>query len=197
MEYGHRLGLIDEAIMDRCRTKKQQIEGAVSHLSGKRVPWSQDVRERLKMREIDGVLPTHSLAQLLKRPGVSYQDLWELIGEDQPATGELADAIEMAVKYEGYIRRQIKQVERFKRLESKSIPSNFAYEAVKGFSREVLEKLNRVRPSSIGQASRISGITPAAISLLLVALEKAKRNGSGHADHASEDLSSLSCSQEE
>lgn len=197
MEYGHRLGLIDEAIMDRCRTKKQQIEGAVSHLSGKRVPWSQDVRERLKMREIDGVLPTHSLAQLLKRPGVSYQDLWELIGEDQPATGELADAIEMAVKYEGYIRRQIKQVERFKRLESKSIPSNFAYEAVKGFSREVLEKLNRVRPSSIGQASRISGITPAAISLLLVALEKAKRNGSGHADHASEGLSSLSCSQEE
>jgi tRNA uridine 5-carboxymethylaminomethyl modification enzyme len=197
MEHGHRIGLIDETVMEICRTKKEQIGMAVSHLAGTRIRWSLEVRDRLKTREIEGVLPTHTLAQILKRPDVSYQDLWELIGEDPPAMGDLADSIEMEVKYEGYIRRQIKQVERFKRFESKSIPNDFSYEAVRGFSREVLEKLNRVRPSSIGQASRISGVTPAAISLLLVALEKTRRNGSVQAEYAGQDLSSLSCGHEQ
>jgi tRNA uridine 5-carboxymethylaminomethyl modification enzyme len=187
MEYGHRLGLIDDWVVERCRKKKEQIEASVVQLSSSRIPWSPEIRERLKVQGIEGILPTHTLAQILKRPGMSYESLWELLGEAPPAAGDLADSIEMEVKYEGYIHRQIKQVERFKRFESKSIPSDFSYESVKGFSREVLEKLNRVRPSSIGQASRISGITPAAISLLLVALEKTRRNGSVQAECVGQD----------
>ncbi len=78
------------------------------------------------------------------------------------------------MKYSGYIKRQLQQVGRFKKLETKTIPTTFSYDRITGFSTEVREKLKRVRPSSIGQASRISGVTPAAISLLLVALEKHK-----------------------
>lgn len=197
MGHGHRIGLIDEATMRRCSTKKEQIEKAVSQLCDRRIPWSLAVRERLKEREIEGVLPTHTLAQLLKRPGVSCNDLWDIIGEDPPIVGDLVDATEMEVKYEGYIHRQIKQVERFKRFESKSIPNNFSYESVKGFSREVLEKLNRVRPASIGQASRISGITPAAISILLVALEKGRRQGKEVPECVDQKGPNLSCSSGE
>jgi tRNA uridine 5-carboxymethylaminomethyl modification enzyme len=85
---------------------------------------------------------------------------------------ETTDEIELQIKYSGYIKRQLQQIGRFKKLEMKPIPATFNYDATLGFSREVCEKLKKVRPASIGQASRISGVTPAAISLLLVALEK-------------------------
>jgi tRNA uridine 5-carboxymethylaminomethyl modification enzyme len=84
--------------------------------------------------------------------------------------------VEIEVKYEGYIHRQLKEVDRFKRMESRKIPPEFNYDRVIGLSNEVLEKLNDIRPVSVGQASRISGITPAAVSLLLVALERHRRN---------------------
>jgi tRNA uridine 5-carboxymethylaminomethyl modification enzyme len=94
---------------------------------------------------------------------------------------ETADEIELQVKYSGYIKRQLQQIGRFKKLETKAIPIAFNYDGTSGFSREVREKLKEVRPASIGQASRISGVTPAAISLLLVALEKYK----GESNHNS------------
>jgi tRNA uridine 5-carboxymethylaminomethyl modification enzyme len=87
---------------------------------------------------------------------------------------ETACEVELQVKYSGYIKRQLQQIDRFKNLETKPIPRAFNYDGTPGFSREVREKLKKVRPASIGQASRISGVTPAAISLLLVALEKCK-----------------------
>src|SRR4029077_16847773 len=91
---------------------------------------------------------------------------------------ETADEVELQVKYSGYIKRQLQQIGRFKKLETKPIPIAFDYDGTLGFSREVCEKLKKVRPASIGQASRISGVTPAAISLLLVALEKYKGESS-------------------
>jgi tRNA uridine 5-carboxymethylaminomethyl modification enzyme len=87
---------------------------------------------------------------------------------------EIADEVELQIKYEGYIRRQIDQVAKFKKFEHKFIPSSFDYAIVPGFSREAREKLRKVRPETVGQASRISGMTPAAISLLVVAIEKYK-----------------------
>ncbi len=84
--------------------------------------------------------------------------------------------MEITVKYEGYIKRQLQQISRFQKLENKHIPLGFNYEDVTGFSNEVVEKLTKIKPSSVGQASRISGVTPAAISLLLVALEKQNRS---------------------
>jgi tRNA uridine 5-carboxymethylaminomethyl modification enzyme len=94
----------------------------------------------------------------------------------EPQEKEVEEAIEIAIKYEGYIGRQVQQISKFKKLEDRLIPQTFQYASMTGFSREVLEKLQRVRPASIGQASRISGVTPAAISLLLVALERDRQN---------------------
>jgi tRNA uridine 5-carboxymethylaminomethyl modification enzyme len=97
---------------------------------------------------------------------------------DRCQDGEVIDEIEIHIKYAGYIKRQLQQIGRFKHLDSKAIPLEFPYDHVIGFSNEVREKLNRVKPASVGQASRISGITPAAISVLLVALEKHRRQPS-------------------
>jgi tRNA uridine 5-carboxymethylaminomethyl modification enzyme len=107
---------------------------------------------------------------------MTYSRLLELLDETGTDDEETSQAIEITVKYDGYIRRQLQQVSRFGKLEEKKIPLDFHYDGVPGFSREVLEKLKRVRPVSIGQASRISGVTPAAISLLLVALERDRRH---------------------
>ena len=84
----------------------------------------------------------------------------------------IREAIEISIKYEGYIKRQLQHIEKFTKLEKKPIPADFAYDDISGFSKEVAEKLSKVKPASIGQASRISGVTPAAISLLLVSLER-------------------------
>ncbi|MBX3349315.1 MAG: hypothetical protein KF747_11280, partial [Nitrospira sp.] len=96
---------------------------------------------------------------------------------------DIAEEVELQIKYEGYIQRQVRQVEKFKKFEKKLIPSSFDYDMVPGFSREVREKFNRVRPETVGQASRISGVTPAAISLLLVAIEKGRRQLHYNAQH--------------
>jgi tRNA uridine 5-carboxymethylaminomethyl modification enzyme len=126
---------------------------------------------------VDAVAPDASLATLLKRPEVSYAGLSDLYGWPDTGSGEISEAIEITVKYEGYIKRQLSQIATFKKLEERRIPLNFNYDEVVGFSSEVLEKFKRVKPASIGQASRISGVTPAAISLLLVALERHRRQG--------------------
>ena len=111
-------------------------------------------------------------AQLLRRQEVRYDTLLDCLSMERLQDIEIIEEIEIQVKYSGYINRQLQQVGRFRKLESKSIPTAFSYDRVSGFSGEVREKLKRVRPASIGQAARISGVTPAAISLLLVALEK-------------------------
>ena len=103
----------------------------------------------------------------------SLMELAGLEGHPDPAVQE---QVEIQIKYEGYIHRQSHEVDNFKRLESRRIPCDFDYACVKGFSHEVLEKLQKVRPCSLGQASRIEGVTPAAVSLLQVALERSRRN---------------------
>lgn len=175
--YGRQLGLVDEGTFARVERKRLGIESEVARLRNARVPWTSEGQERLASRGIQGVLPTHTLAQLLKRQDMTYRILCDLFDCQLEHDGEVADGIEMDVKYEGYIQRQVRQVERFKKHERKTIPSNFSYDSISGLSAEVLQKLSRVRPASVGQASRISGVTPAAISLLLVSLEKRRREG--------------------
>lgn len=175
--YGRQLGLVDEGTFARVERKRQGIELEVARLHNTRVPWTSQHQEKLASRGIQGVLPTHTLAQLLKRQDMTYRILCDLFDCQLEHDGEVADGIEIDVKYEGYIQRQVRQVERFKKHERKTIPSNFSYDSISGLSAEVLQKLSRVRPASVGQASRISGVTPAAISLLLVSLEKRRREG--------------------
>jgi tRNA uridine 5-carboxymethylaminomethyl modification enzyme len=127
------------------------------------------------MATIEDVSGPCSTAQLLRRQGVSYEALMDCLGFDRCQDNETIEEIEIQIKYSGYIKRQLQQIDRFKQLEARTIPAWFSYDAVMGFSNEVREKLKRVRPASIGQAARISGVTPAAISVLLVALEKDRR----------------------
>jgi tRNA uridine 5-carboxymethylaminomethyl modification enzyme len=129
----------------------------------------------LAKRSTPGISGEASLDQLLKRPELGYDDIAGISSSSEPLTGAAAEQVEIQVKYEGYIERQLQQVARFASLEQKDIPADMDYDAVIGLGAEVKQKLKQVRPISIGQASRISGVTPAAISLLLVALEKKKR----------------------
>ncbi len=180
MDTGHQLGLIPESIYARFLRKRESVAKEVNRLCKTRLTWTQEFRARASSMNIESVSPDLTFAQLLKRQEFSYQRLSELAGESYEFTQdkEISEAVEISVKYEGYIKRQIQQVAKFKKLEERRIPAVFQYDSIVGFSREVLEKLQRVRPSSIGQASRISGVTPAAISLLLVALERDRQQAS-------------------
>ncbi|MEO5658156.1 MAG: tRNA uridine-5-carboxymethylaminomethyl(34) synthesis enzyme MnmG [Nitrospiria bacterium] len=166
MDLGARLGLIDAETHRRLEARREGMAAAAATLRRCRVG------ERRP-----GVAADTTLAQWLKRTEVSFADLagWPEAALIDPA---IAEQVELEIKYEGYIKRQEQQVGRFRQLEDKKIPSQFGYERVVGLSREVVEKLAAVAPRSLGQASRISGVTPAALSLLLVALERDRRGGS-------------------
>jgi tRNA uridine 5-carboxymethylaminomethyl modification enzyme len=176
-ETGHQLGLVEERAYVAFQAKRDRINREVTRLKETRPKWTEEFRRKLNALKLDSVTPDLTLAQLLKRQEVTYRGLLEIIGEQGPEDEEVSEAIEITVKYEGYIKRQLQQVGTFKKLEHRLIPATFNYDSIIGFSREVLEKLKRVKPASIGQASRISGVTPAAISLLLVALERDRRRG--------------------
>ncbi len=176
-EIGHALGLVSDSAYGTVCSKQEQIQYALRRLAGSRPPTTLEFQSRLSSISPDRLGPDHTLAHLLRRPEVTYRALLDLLGQEYPAD-DIIEAVEISVKYEGYVKRQMNQVTQFKKLESRRIPLHFNYDAVAGFSREVRDKLKQVRPSSVGQASRISGITPAAISLLLVMLERDKRTHS-------------------
>ena len=175
MDLGYRLGLVSEALHARTQRKQEAIEKEVIRLRSTKAPWTQAFHENLRDLGVQGATQDQTLAQLLKRQGMSYSALLDLLGHPGPDEQDVRDGVEIAIKYEGYINRQLQQVSRFKKLETRRIPFDFNYERVKGFSREVLEKFKRFRPTTVGQASRISGITPAAMSLLLIAIERETR----------------------
>lgn len=175
MEKGHELGLIPNTIYTKFLKKRELVEREVTRLSQTRP--TPEFRKLAASMNLDSISAELTLSQLLKRQDFSYERLFELSGrsDDFAHDKDVNEAVEIAVKYEGYIGRQAQQVAKFKKLEERRIPLTFSYRSVVGFSREVLEKLEQIRPSSVGQASRISGMTPAAISLLMVALERHRR----------------------
>ena len=171
---GRQVGLICNEVYARFQIKQKAIESEIVRLEELRPRLTEAVRERLAQVQIGEISGPCTAAQLLRRQGANYKTLLEALEVIAVQDIETAYEIELQVKYSGYIKRQLQQVGRFKKLESKPIPVAFNYDGTPGFSREALEKLKKFRPASIGQASRISGVTPAAISLLLVALEKYK-----------------------
>ncbi len=175
---GRKVGLICDEVYARFQIKQKAIESELVRLEELRPRLTETVRERLAKVQIEEISGPCTAAQLLRRQGASYKTLLEALEVSAVQDIETAYEIELQVKYSGYIKRQLQQIGRFKKLETKPIPVAFNYDGTPGFSREVREKLKKVRPSSIGQASRISGVTPAAISLLLVALEKYKGESS-------------------
>jgi len=176
-EQGRQIGLISEELFARFLSKRQSIAHEVQRLESLRLNPTDDVRLRLVKAGIADLSNTSTVAQLLRRQGVDYQTLLECLAIDREKDAEIIEEVQIQIKYSGYITRQLQQISRLSKFENKPIPLTFAYDQVPGFSKEVREKLQKVRPESIGQASRISGVTPAAISLLLVALEKNIRQG--------------------
>jgi len=163
MDKGHETGLLDNAVYRRFIEKKKLIDEELQRIGKKRIKYGDEHK-------------SESLEQLLKRPEVTYEFIDENSPSDKSLTPEIKKQVEIQVKYEGYIVRQTDMAEKLKKIEGKKIPEDFEYVSVNGLSKEVLSKLQEIRPANLGQASRIPGITPAAISLLMVSIERLKRN---------------------
>ncbi|MBI5180931.1 MAG: tRNA uridine-5-carboxymethylaminomethyl(34) synthesis enzyme MnmG [Nitrospirae bacterium] len=171
-EKGYKIGLVSSVEYDIFMKKSGAIKKETERLKTNRIKPTKEIKTRLENAGITDINAEATLSQLLKRPDIEYKKLIELFPSDEPLSEDVMEQVEIEIKYEGYIQRQLTEVERFKGLEEKRIPLNFDYDKIKGFSREVKEKLKDIRPVSIGQATRISGVTPAAVSILLVALER-------------------------
>jgi tRNA uridine 5-carboxymethylaminomethyl modification enzyme len=174
MERGHELGLLDKDIYEEFVRRRGRIDREKKRLRSQRIQPS-DVNLHLKDVMTSEITEAITLNQLLKRPEITY----EFIHDHAPPSDILSDeekgAVEIEVKYDGYIKQQLEMVERMYRLENRRIPEDFNYSNLNGLSTEVLNKLLEVKPVSIGHAFRIPGITPAAVSLIVVALEKHRR----------------------
>jgi len=169
-ELGHRIGLLPEGRWERYRAKLAALTAGGERLRTVRVaPGSREVIARLGL---EGLQNGASLEELLRRPEIALDDLLFLDSELAALPVKVRTELETAVKYEGYIRRQQDQVERTRRMETQVIPDDFDYQKVTGLSAEVREKLQSVRPLTLGQASRIPGVTPAAIAILAVLLRR-------------------------
>ena len=165
---GYKIGLIDNERYNKLIEKEKLIERIKSVNIGAR----EDVQRLLEENGSTLLQSGVTMAELIKRPELSYEKL-KLIDTDRPELPEdVTEQVNIAVKYEGYIERQLRQVEQFKKLEDKKIPDNINYDEVYSLRIEALQKLKEFRPASVGQASRISGVSPADISVLLVYLEK-------------------------
>ena len=175
MGHGFRLGLVPEDDYRRVEQKLSTIEAEIQWLESTRVTSYAAGQSKLQEIGINGLTPTLSLAQILRRPDIGYERLFDVLEPGRISESEIIAEIDNRIKYDGYIQRQVSQITKFKKIERQVIPVDFNYDGVVGFSSEVLEKLKSILPHSIGQASRISGMTPAAISLLMVSLEKEKR----------------------
>lgn len=171
---GYEIGLISEERYQKLLKKEELVQKEVERLKSTNVGTTEKVRKLLETYKSTPLASGASLAELIRRPELSYRILDE-IDEARPEfpedlAEEVMEQVEISIKYEGYINRQKKQVEQFKKLESKKIPENIDYDKVKSLRIEAVQKLKEYRPVSIGQASRISGVSPADISVLLVYL---------------------------
>ena len=171
-EKGYHIGLVPEGEYELFLKKKETIESLTKRVSQWIVNPTKGNNDRLLAMGTSPVKRATSLREILKRPEVSFSDLIQFDAGLLDFDREARDQVEIQTKYEGYLKRQQEQIERFKRLENLKIPEDMDFQSIIGLSTEVKEKLSKMRPISIGQASRISGITPAAISVLIVNLKK-------------------------
>ena len=171
---GYKVGLISEERYQHLLEKERQIEEEVARLETVFVGCSENVQEVLRRYNSTELKSGTSLAELLKRPEIKYESLADIDPERPVLSKEVTDQVEINLKYDGYIKRQLKQVEQFKKLENKKIPLDLDYKEIGSLRAEAVQKLEAYRPLSIGQASRISGVSPADISVILVYLEQRK-----------------------
>jgi len=172
-EIGRRLGVVDDLRWERYQRKHEAIERELMRLKTTWISPKQLSPGQIERLFRDGGVRESTLEELLRRPGIGYADIVDIVpGEHVVDDPQVSQQAEINIKYQGYIERQREHVERQQRYESWPLPATLDYAQVRGLSMEVQQKLNQHRPESIGQAGRISGVTPAAISLLLVHLKR-------------------------
>lgn len=171
-EKGYRVGLITLEQIEALREKERQIEDEIARVKGIPISASQEVQKLLASLGSTPINGGLTLAELMRRPELDYEKLAPLDNGRPELSEAVREQVNIEIKYEGYIRRQMKQVEQFKKLENRKIPENLDYDRVKSLRNEALQKLKAFRPGNIGQASRIAGVSPADISVLLIYLEQ-------------------------
>lgn len=176
---GHEIGLVSDEEYERMLTKRRQIEEEIRRLGKVNIGAGDLVQNFLEEHNSTLLKSGITLAELVKRPELNYGVL-ACLDPDRPELPEdVQEQVNIEIKYEGYIKRQMQQVAQFKKLEGRKLPEAFDYGQVKSLRREAVQKLNQVQPATVGQASRISGVSPADISVLLVHLEQMKGKESG------------------
>lgn len=174
-EFGYRVGLISDERYERTMKKKQMIQQEIERLRSVKITPTEENNKILEEMETAPINTPFTLEDLMKRPELNYTKL-KILDENRPELAQdIIEQVEIEVSYSGYIARQISQVESFKKMENKKIPDGLDYDRVYGLRTEARERLKKVMPGSVGQASRISGVNPADISILLIYLEQQKR----------------------
>lgn len=173
-EIGYKVGLISEERYEKLLEKKKMISEEINRLTTTNIGATKNVQNMLNENQSTPLQSGTTLAELLKRPELSYDKIREIDEQRPDLPSDVAEQVNIELKYDGYIKRQMRQVEQFNKLENKRIPSTINYHDIYSLRKEAEQKLSEIRPASVGQASRISGVSPADISVLLVYLEKNK-----------------------
>ncbi len=177
-ELGYRIGLISTERYQRFLGKKQLIEEEKRRFDKTAIRPEPDVEALLRKKGAAPIKEAVKAAQLLKRPELDYRDVASLLPDNgRRIPDEVAQQVEIQIKYEGYINKQLQQVEKMRRMEQKKLPQDIDYESIAGLAIEARQKLNQVRPISVGQASRVSGVNPSDIAVLLIYLQQGKLAG--------------------
>ena len=171
---GHEVGLIDAARYDKLREKEAAIKKEIQRLENLTIGGNEKVQTFLENHNSRMLKTGTSLADLIRRPELSYEKVEELDPERPQLPDDVKEQVEIQIKYDGYIRRQLMQVEKAQKMEEKKLPADINYNEITGLRIEARQKLDKVKPASIGQASRIAGVTPADVSVLLIYLTQKK-----------------------
>ncbi|MFO7818690.1 MAG: tRNA uridine-5-carboxymethylaminomethyl(34) synthesis enzyme MnmG [Halanaerobacter sp.] len=176
---GYDLGLLGEEEYQQVKEKDRAITDTMQYLDNKQITPTKEVRATLKDLDSGGLKKPVNLATILSRPELDYADLNQLVDDLPEVESEIAEQLEIETKYRGYIEKQMRQVKKFKKREQKKLPEDIDYSQLETIRTEAREKLNRIRPVSLGQASRIPGVSPADISALMIYLETYKQEDDG------------------
>lgn len=169
---GHDIGLISDERYEKFLRKQELINAEIQRVKKTTISASERLNEMLESRGTSGVIHGVRMSELIRRPQIGYDDLKEFDTDRTEYSHEIKEEVEIKIEYEGYIDRQLMEVEHVKKLEEKKLPVDFDYNSIGGLSLEAVEKLNKIQPENIGQAGRISGVSPADVSVLIIWLSK-------------------------
>jgi len=172
---GYEIGLVSQDEYEKILDKERAIKEEVERLNHTSIGANQNIQDFLSSHGSTPLKTGATLAELVRRPELNYFMLTEIDKKRPVLAEDVQEQVNINIKYEGYIRRQMQQVVQFKKMEGKRLPENFDYSVVKSLRKEAVQKLNQFQPASVGQASRISGVSPAYISVLLVYLEQSRQ----------------------